>query len=216
MSDVLRKGLIQGAIAFVVSKFVLPFILPFVLPFVLPLLVGALAYFEGENAFHIVLGILASFMFVTGGLLFADQWLERRNVTNKIALGACRNALEIDANGAITGLAFGFTLTNHAAFPIEFELVDMQTGFNGWFPPRKPYAVTSFPIPAHGRGWFDDHVIKIVPPLPAAAAEGFMNFEVRFGRKGRVKHSLKKAFKVWAQFDRNGQFQGATWLEEKT
>lgn len=211
--SLLRKGLIQGAIAFVVSKFILPFILPFVLPFLLPLAVGLLAYFEGENAFHIVLGVLASFMFISGGIFFVDLLSERRNIANKLALGPCRNALEVDAPGAITGVALGFTLHNSATFPIEFEVSDLQTGLNGQFPPRKPYAMKTFSIPAQGTGWFDDHVIKLPPPLPTGAAEGFMTFDVKFGRKGRLKHSLKKAFKLWIQFDHTGQVKAATWQE---
>jgi hypothetical protein len=205
MFETIRKGIVQGSIAYFTTKFILPF--------VVPPLVGLLGYVQGENWFHIALGTLASLMFMSGGLVFTDQWLERRNIANKLAYVTGRVGVEPDPSGKITGLAFGFILSNSAAFPIEFEVIQLETGFGGLFPPKKAYVVSKVEIPPGGTGWFDDHVMKIALPPPTGATEGFLKFEVKFGRKGRLNYSLKKAFQIWTAFDQTGQLQGATWHE---
>ena len=144
-----------------------------------------------------------------------DEWRLRQTVNNKLNFQHVRLGKKLEKAGHINSLCLGFQLHNSAVFPIEYELQWLQTGVDGKFPPKKPYAVTLYTVPPGGRSWFDDFFINMPDPPKSRPVEGNIEFTVQYGRPGRLKCILNKKLQVFIGFDEQGDVKSTNWIESK-
>lgn len=176
--------------------------------------VGVMAvvgFVQSVPLFWIMLGLpLAAASFMTL-FLRGSEWKERQSILNKIAFEAPR-VLKKTKNGAIESIFLGFQLRNHASFPIDFELVSLDTSLADKYPPKMPYKKKRFTIPPHSVGWFDDHAI-LFTPAPQSNVSGSIHFKVGYGIGKKLKYDIEKKINVYAGFNESGDLVGSNWYE---
>ena len=152
--------------------------LTYLIPLGAPLITLWLGYLQGYPWMYIWVAMLIAFAAVCTGLLRFDEWYSRRKVESKLNITAPRVARNVIGDG----FSLGLQLHNSAHFPIDFEVDTMRTRI-GDRVTQTPPVVRSITIPALGFGWWDDGIIN-VNPTENGALEGYIEFEISYGRAG--------------------------------
>jgi hypothetical protein len=160
--------------------------LTYIIPLGLPLVTGYLAHLRGVPWDQVLLFGGIMFAAVAHGLVKFDDWFNRRRVKDKLVVGNVR----VLRDEAGPGIALGIELHNTAGFPVEFEGVDIRTKINNRVPPSIPYQRSNHTLQPDGVGQFDDHIIDFGDPPKPGTLEGFVEMEIRYGRPGRLRHTL--------------------------
>lgn len=185
----------------------------YIIPLGVPIVTVAIGYASGMPWFYIWLGALAAFAFVSTSLLRFSEWRYRQEVKEKLGFNIVRLRKKLNNLGCVESLGLGFQLRNNALFPVEFELQFLHTEIDKKFPPKKEYPTKQVIIPAGGIGWFDDHSIELSDPPRDRSVEGRIQFVVRYGRIGNLKHEFEKNLQVFVGFDVKGDAKVANWNE---
>lgn len=179
--------------------------LTYVLPVGAPLLAAYLGYVQGLPLMYIFVGSLFAFACAATGAVQFSEWLFKRSVRDKLGFAGLR--IIHNARGA--GLGLGVSLSSSADIPITFELVSVTTRLNNRVPAERNFAVREITMPPRGVGYFDDHIIDVVPPTPGSL-EGEIDFVFRYGKEGLMKHDLQIRKQVIATFNAEGVLLGAS------
>jgi hypothetical protein len=172
-----------------------------------PIVTVAIGYASGIPWFWIWLGALAAFAFISNGLLRFAEWRYSRQVQDKFLFHRVNMGRSIHGDGIVIGVEF----YNKATFPIEFEIDQIRTRLGDKVPrqnkSRKP---SKYVIPPDGVAWYYDYPIQIDPPSPGTV-EGFLEYEIHYGRPSALSYNLVGKKQVIASFNDNGILTGAVW-----
>lgn len=159
---------------------------------------------EGRELSIVLLFALMFFAFSAWGLYQFDQWRERVSVPNKLGVLGPRVGV------AVNGQAFelGLTLLSKASFPIEFEVVEIQTRIRNRVPDHQTDLPKTYTIPPNGQGWFHDGLIVLEDAVKEATETGYIKFKIKYGRPGRLKYELIGHKRVALPFDKDCNFLG--------
>ena len=112
------------------------------------------------------------------------------------------------------GIIIGFRLHNGAFFPIEYRVERLFTRVGDKVPSKTTYdGPTTILIPAQGVGCFWDNAIQIDNPPTHGTIEGYMEYELLYGRSGRLRYPLAGKKQVIIAFNEKGLPEHATWHE---
>ena len=154
------------------------------------------------------------FAMVTTGLLRFDEWRTRTTAKNKLVFSSLRIKKVLSGDGSVSAVSIGFQLRNMATFPMQFSVQKMRTKLMTTFPPKKDYENDTITVSANSNGWFDDHFIKMADvSTKGKLAEGTMYVYLKYGRPGRLDHTLELNKKVFLKFDDRGDVQGVEWYD---
>jgi hypothetical protein len=173
-----------------------------VLPPVVGAITGTLAIMDKLPWSIVLLTAILAFAGTASGLLRFEQWRFTQRVVGKLAFNGPLWSSELTSQGKAQ-LMFGFFLHNSAHFATEFDVKELRTEILGRFPQKKPYTTTRQEVPGPGIGWFADYPIEIEVPANQTA-EATMEFVVKYGRPGALKHSLHKKIRIVLHFDAAG------------
>lgn len=110
------------------------------------------------------------------------------------------------------GIWLGVNLQSNGDVPIEFEVQSLRTRLQGKYPPNKPYELKKLTIPPRGFAFFNDHAINVDPPSSASVA-GLIDMEIKYGRPGNLKYSLRIKRQVFLKFGSERQLENIAWTE---
>lgn len=184
------------------------FTIIYAIPFGMPLLTAVIGYVNKISLFWIWLGMLATFSFVSTGLLRFDEWRYRRRIEDKLVFESVIVARSIANDGIIVGLR----LISLATFPIEYEITSISTKIDNIIP-RKNHEPQIFTMPLQGIGWFYDGVIELIEPYQSNR-QGSIEYTIRYGRKGSLKHSISGKKQINFSFDKENILLNSTWHDQ--
>lgn len=174
----------------------------YVLPIGAPIVTVYLGYIQSLPWMYVWLGALAAFAIMAHGLLRYDEWRLRRRVEDRLAFQSVILGPTIKNDG----LTIGLQLVSSAAFPVEFEITKIATRLGNTVPLETSFKITKFIIPPNGIGWFRDHPIQIQNPPKPGTMEGFIEYEINYGRVGSLTCHLSGKKQVVAAFNEDGIF----------
>lgn len=198
MIRALSSGALK-AIAYQVTTFVLPFLLATMT------FVAGLVDETKIPWMWILMATGVSFAAGLVGVLRFYELLNKTRVEGKLIFAEVRPFIRSDHEVAI-----GIFLKSQAEFPIEFEVVEINTKLLDKYPPKRPFDLKRFPIPPHGFGHFIDHAIEIGRPV-STTAEARIDATIKYGRPGNLKHELEIKRQGIVKFDGEGRIEGSGW-----
>ena len=158
------------------------------------------------------------FAAVTTILFRISEWKFKVTAKDKLAFASVRFIKNVSADGVLAALQLGFQVNNHATFPIQFAIREMQTELTDkFYPNKKPYAQDTLTISANGRGWFDDNPIALdknkVTMLRGKVVEGLLDVRLTYGKPGDLKYEMEIKKKIFVLFTANGDAQLSHWYD---
>ena len=164
--------------------------------------------------FYIWLGVGFMFAMATTGLLRFDEWRTRTTAKNKLVFSSLRIKKVLSGDGSVSAVSIGFQLRNMATFPMQFSVQKMRTKLMNAFPPKEDYENDTINVSANSNGWFDDHLIRLANvATKGKLAEGTIYVYLKYGRPGRLDHTLELNKKVLLKFDDQGDVQAVEWYD---
>ncbi len=163
--------------------------------------------------FNLYVGAVILFSVSSMGLLRFSEWRYRNRVADMLNFHSVRTDRIIDKAGVVKSLRIGATFNNKALFPVTFEVVNVVSTFDKLYPTKEPYAKNSYTIPAGGMGWFDDHYIPIEQKR-SGVFEGGLEFEFKYGRKGKTNNTLHINKKLFLHFNEKGDIQRVDFIDQ--
>lgn len=150
---------------------------------------------------------ILSFAGAAHGLLRWDEWKAWRRVEHKLSFVSPQIAARRrDVNdGPVVGLSIGFVVTSQAAFPIEYEVVQIKTGAGTLHNPkpdkqrRKKFIVSPF-----GSGFYYDDEISIENPILNRLIDCDIEVKLRYGKPGNLRYDLARTWALHSRFDKDG------------
>ena len=179
----------------------------YIIPIGAPIVTIALGYFSGLPWFWIWLGALAAFAFIFNGLLRFDEWTLGRRVEDKLSFSSVIVGRSIKGDG----ITIGVRIHSAATFPIEFHVAEMRTRLADKVPQKMYQNGQKHIVPPNGIGWHHDNVIQITDPPRPGTIEGYIEFEIEYGRPGSLKYNLIGKKQVVASFNDDGLFTHSAW-----
>ncbi len=184
-------------------------VVTYLLPCAIPVLTGWLGYIQDLPWMHIVLGVTAAFAFISVGLLRFDEWLFRRAIEEKLVFAQVLVGKTIEPNG----INIGIRLQNSAHFPIDFQIERCLTRI-GTTLPKEPYTVhQTHTVPANGMGWHYHGSIEVPNPPKDGSLDGYVEFEILYGRSGRLKYRLSGKKRIVIPFNSEGLLLPGSWSD---
>ena len=154
------------------------------------------------------------FAMVTTGLLRFDEWRMRTTAKNKLVFSSLRIKKVLSGDGSVSAVSIGFQLRNIATFPMQFSVQKMRTKLMNAFPPKEDYENDTITVSVNNNGWFDDHLIRLADvTTKGKLAEGTICVYLKYGRPGRIDHTLELNKKVFLEFDDRGDVQVGDWYD---
>ena len=163
--------------------------------------------------FYIYLGAVVSFAAISTGMLQFSQWRYRNRVEDKLVFSTMRFSRRILEDDKVKNLRFGIVLSNKALFPIQYEVRKMLTSVGDDRPPKKEYKKNIYTIPIDGTGYFDDFDIPINRTIDASE-EGLIEYEIAYGRPGRLKCTIKGKKRIFFAVSDQGKIEAINWVDE--
>ncbi len=137
-----------------------------------------------------------------------NKWLYEIRVKDKIDFSGIRFVRDIYGKG----IRIGFTISNMAKFPIDFEISKLSVKLSDRVPSEDHELGGTHTIPAHGNGWHDSNVIQINGISESKAIEGHIDFSVKYGRKGKaLKNDFSTKKQIVVVFNENGLLETGSW-----
>ncbi len=182
-----------------------------ILPIAIIIVIGVLGWLQGTPWFHLIVGVGVLFVAIPTGLLRFDEWRYRNSVEGKLVFNNMRINRTLTEDGAVNTISLGFLLHNKATFPIQFEVVELNTSLMNLFPPKKEYTNKMISVSTNCYGWFDDYDIKVTDTLINEKVEGSLKSHLKYGRPNQLNHELNIVKRVIISFDDNGDIMDASW-----
>lgn len=131
-------------------------------------------------------------------LIQFTKWRLMVTMRDKLQIKGVRVSLHHNSDG----IKLGIDLESFSDFAMECECVKYYTKIGDRIPVEPPLFAKQNVAP-HGGAWFEDSSITV--PRPRDAVEGLIEFEFRYGAKGRrLTQSLKTKQVVSIVFDASG------------
>lgn len=208
MSDQSDRWFLRAASGGAIKAIFYKITLVYLIPIGIPIVTAVLGWSQGLPWMYIALGAMAAFAFITNGLLRFDEWRLQRRVEDKLTFSSVLVGRSVSDGGIIVGLQ----LMNSATFSIEFEMTKLTTRLGTIVPKDTKYNVKNVTVPPHGTGWFYDHPIFIDNPPHPGTIEGFIEYEIKYGRGNVLKYRLSGKKQIVASFDPSGLLTHGAWL----
>lgn len=180
--------------------------------------VGVIGWVQSIQWFYYCIGMTVMFAAVTTILFRISEWKLKVTAKDKLAFASIRFIKNLSADGVLAALQLGFQVNNHALFPIQFAIREMQTELTDkFYPAKKPYAQDTLTISVNGRGWFDDNPISLdknkVTLLRNRVVEGLMYVRLAYGRPDNLKYEMEIKKKIFVLFTENGDVRLSHWYD---
>ena len=185
------------------------------LSFVSAVAVLIIGIIESIDWFKLSIGIAVMFAAVSHGLLRIDEWRYRNQAKYKLVFHSMKIHKILSNKGAVAAIRLGYTLENKAMFPIQFEVVELETSINDLTPSKTEYENNKISIYANGSGWFEDHDINIPTQITNITVEGHLKSKLKYGRPGNLKYSLDMEKRLYFSFDNKGDIKNIEWHDIK-
>jgi hypothetical protein len=197
MSNGWVKTLAKGAVAGISSYVTTTYIIPLGITVV----TIVFARVSGLPWFLVWMSGLAAFAFISTGLLRFSEWRFRQQVRDKLAFESVILGNDIRTGG----LCIGFQLRNSATFPIEYKRTKLITRLGDKVPSKTTYeGPDTIVVPAAGTNKFADNAITVEKVPAPGTLEGYIEYELLYGRSGRLRYPLVGKKHVIFGFDSRG------------
>ena len=113
-------------------------------------------------------------------------------------------AKKLSKDGPIPWIVIGVGVYNSAIFPIQCKVIKLVVEVQGKFSPKKDYEIDESTIPQNGNMCFYEHMIELKKPFVNELVEGYVTFELKYGRPNKMYYSLKGKKKISLIFNNNG------------
>lgn len=178
----------------------------YLIPIILPAVTVIIGCIGNVPWFYIWLGILVSLVLVFLWLVLFDEWLYRVRVKDKVVFKKIRFAKDIREQG----IHIGFEISSLALFPIEFEVTSLQVKLDDRVP-KEEHKAKKYTIPPKGYGWFDSGIIK-TDKIPSKVVDGYIEFTINYGKKGRsLNHILSLKKQIAVRLSDNNILEQGVW-----
>lgn len=179
-----------------------------------PFIAAAVTFAAGaiDNSVSWMWVFMASSLTFAGtavGILRFYELLQKTRVEGN--LNCLSPSIGIDLNEP-NGICLGLNLQSNGDVPIEFEVQSVRTKLQDKYPPNKPFELKKFIIPPRGVAFFNDYAINVDPPK-SASVEGLVDMEIKYGRPGNLKYSLRIKRQVFLKFGSERQLENIAWNE---
>jgi hypothetical protein len=135
--------------------------------------------------------------------------LQRRRVKDKFNFATVRAVVCIGK----PEISLGVSMHSQADVPLDYSIEKVVTRIGDRVPKKSGYNLTKYKCPPRGNAWFDDHFIDIgTPPCPGSL-EGLIEFDVKYGPVGTLRHELKIRKQVILAFNETGSLISANWQD---
>lgn len=205
-----------------VVQSILAFLKPFVWPWVAAVLTGTVGYFGNQPLMWVLMASALSFMGVSVGFWFIDNYRQRKSPVNKFLYAGtafnydlkpmARQARRAAATGAIQArlldkAQIGVYMQNSAPFPISAFLETAETEIEGIKPPRSLFPRQSVTILPGNTVLMADDAIEMDSHV-CEKLEGRMDLKIKYGMPDDEKHELRFRGRVEALMRPEGFLQG--------
>lgn len=146
---------------------------------------------------YVYLAAIIAFAGLSTGLLRFDEWRDQRRVVGKLGFLGVRTGSNIEG----TEYNLGITVTSMASFDIQYEIVKFETRLRDRVPLELTQLPQKFTVPPRGIGWFSGSLIRLDDIKPNTAEIGFVDYEIFYGRPGRLRYKPSGKKRVILPFD---------------
>lgn len=207
---------VEGIMAFVTSEF----FITIVGPTVVAVLIGALGYVQAfpMPLSYLVAAMALGFGATATGVLRISEYRQRVSIDGKVAFSRpTLNVALAEDEKKIERISLGFQLSSSADFPIEFQVVELETEINQRVPVNKfkKSEAKTLELPPRGSGFYRDGDIEIGEVIDKRV-EGRITFKVNYWRAGaKKKASVSKNLNIILSPGVQGQLLALEHLEVK-
>ena len=166
--------------------------------------------------FYLSIGVVFTFTCVTTALLRFAEWKEKTSPKYKIifkAIAAVTGIKKDEDNKIIQWIVLGIALNNSSNFGIQCKIIKIGAKIGDKFPPKKDYNVDRTIIQPNATMCFHEHPIDFHKPIDNGVIEGYVTFELQYGRSNRMHYSLREKKKVFISF-KNSSIVGVYWEDQ--
>lgn len=167
-----------------------------------PVVTAVLGLAGGVPMMWVWVAALASFAFMTHGLLRLNEWIDRTSANGKLDI------IEptIQITGAetvepieIASAQIGVSLGNRAIFPMEFRVERIDTRFADRVGSVKNYANRGGVIAPNSVSFFRDSAITIEKPRLILERKGYesrIDILISYGKPGGKRFTIERSFAI--------------------
>ena len=162
-------------------------------------------YLENVPVFWIMMGLPLAAASIFTLALRAAEWRTRMSAAGKLEIKAVNLGGDYikNKNGKVVSIENAqvrLILQSSAPFPISFIVDEIQTSFEGKYPPNKQRLNNGGVALVNELKGYSDHLIEMNEPIKQKV-EGTIKYKIRYGHKGREKYPLEANLKFGATFD---------------
>ncbi|UIJ71172.1 hypothetical protein [Aurantimonas sp. HBX-1] len=179
----------------------------FIWPLVGPVIAAVLGIAGNVPLLWVWVSALASFAFLTHGLLRLNEWIDRTSADGKLDIVEPTIWVSSDESSdpiEIEGVQIGVTLSNRALFPMEFTVDKIDTRFADRVGTTKNFANKGGVIAPNSASHFRDSAIQMNPPRPILerkAYDGQIDVTISYGKLGGRRFLVQRNFSISAFID---------------
>jgi hypothetical protein len=183
-------------------------------PILVPLVTAALGYAQNLPLMYIFIGAVSAFAFITHGLVKVTEWRFIRTPEHKLDFIEIAGGFDFDKNDAkkVTGVYLGVRLKTNAAFPIEVNLISLNTELGNRVPAKKGPGIKNLTVGIGGFCFFNDGAIDLSDvDLKNKEIHGRVSFKLKYGAVGNPAFEYKRDIDVTLIFDKDGYYSSFAW-----
>ena len=176
-----------------------------------------LGYAQQLPLMYIFVGSVATFAFVTHGILKATEWKYVKTPEHKLDFLDFEFGANYDKDkpGKIIEFGLGVRLKSQYAFPMEVEIVSITSRFDNRVPTEKN-DLKGKVINVSGRGecFFSDTPIDISNiDFKGKNIDASVEYTVRYGVPSKRIYKHSKSMNILMSFDNEGNYRNSSWSD---
>jgi len=176
-------------------------------PLLVTLLTPVLGYIQGLPLMYVFVATIATFAFITHGLVKITEWRFIRTPEHKIDFIEPNFGGNTDKDDPkhIKDIFLGARLRSYFGFPLQVDIVKLNTRFDDRVPKVKSPQGKPIDVGMQGTCFFNDEIIDIHDmDLKGKDIRASVDFTVKYGLPSDMRYTYSRSIDVIFCFDKEG------------